>query len=231
VTNTTEAKVYQSPSGGTLPYRFYRTPGAQAAPLLLFLHGAGERGDNNLAQLKHCVADFLRYCAEHQQAITLVAPQCPTNQAWTARLAPGEVHGLTPEPSGPMAMALELVDTLVKDPAVDAKRIYISGISMGGYGTWDAISRRPDFFAAAMPICGGGDPAQAEKFAKLPIWVFHGAADPTVPVERARIMIEAMHKAGAKPGVTEYPGVGHDSWSMTYRNPDVLKWLFEQHRQ
>ena len=99
---------------------------------------------------------------------------------------------------------------------------------MGGYGTWDLISRRPELFAAAIPVCGGGDPAQAEKLAKLSIWAFHGDADPLVPVERPRDMIAAIKKAGGEPKYTEYKGVGHDAWTPTYRDNKVLDWLFEQ---
>jgi predicted peptidase len=101
---------------------------------------------------------------------------------------------------------------------------------MGGYGTWDLAARRPELFAAAVPICGGGDVKMADKLAKVPIWVFHGDKDGAVPVERSREMIAAIEKAGGKPKYTEYKGVGHDSWTATYRDPKVIAWLFEQKR-
>jgi len=121
-----------------------------------------------------------------------------------------------------------LIEALCKEYPIDKGRIYLTGLSMGGYGTWDLISRRPELFAAAIPVCGGGDPAQAEKLAKLPIWAFHGDADPLVPVERPRDMIAAIKKAGGEPKYTEYKGVGHDAWTPTYRDSKVLDWLFEQ---
>jgi predicted peptidase len=99
---------------------------------------------------------------------------------------------------------------------------------MGGFGTWDAIQRRPDFFAAAMPVCGGGDTAEGAKLTKLPIWAFHGDKDSVVQTRRTRDMIEAIRKAGGSPKMTIYPGVDHDSWSATYSSPETLDWLFRQ---
>ena len=102
---------------------------------------------------------------------------------------------------------------------------------MGGFGTWDIIAKKPDLFAAAAPICGGGEEASAEKIKKIPIWCFHGDKDPAVPVVRSRTMIAAIEKAGGKPKYTEYPGVGHDSWTATYKNPEFMKWLFSQTKE
>jgi predicted peptidase len=128
-------------------------------------------------------------------------------------------------------MALKLLDNLPKLFSVDPDRIYITGLSMGGYGTWDALQRKPDYFAAAIPICGGGDVNGAEKMKDVPIWAFHGDADGAVKVSRSRDMIEALKAAGGKPKYTEYPGGGHDSWTATYKNPEVMAWLFEQKRK
>lgn len=101
---------------------------------------------------------------------------------------------------------------------------------MGGYGTWDALARRPDFFAAAIPICGGGDPSTVEKFKHVPIWCFHGDEDRAVNVERSREMIEALKAAGGSPKYTEYAGVGHDSWTRTFQNEETFAWLFDQRK-
>jgi predicted peptidase len=125
-------------------------------------------------------------------------------------------------------MVLNLIESLSKEYRIDADRIYLTGISLGGFGVWDLASRKPGLFAAAMPICGGGDPAQAEKLAKLPMWAFHGDADLSVPVERSRDMIAAIKKAGGNPKYTEYKKVGHDAWTPTYTNDEVLDWLFKQ---
>jgi predicted peptidase len=108
--------------------------------------------------------------------------------------------------------------------------VYLTGISMGGYGSWDLAARMPEWFAAVIPICGGGDETTAPKLKGLPIWCFHGAADKAVPVERSRTMVEAVKAAGGTVQYTEYEGVGHDSWSPAYRDPATLDWLFRQRR-
>src|SRR5205823_10059822 len=112
--------------------------------------------------------------------------------------------------------ALAMLDEVMKEYKTDAKRVYLTGLSMGGMGTWSIATAMPDKFAAIVPICGRGDPKQAEKLKDLPIWCFHGEADPTVPVARSRDMIEAVKKAGGHPKYTEYPGVKHDSWLKAY---------------
>ena len=118
---------------------------------------------------------------------------------------------LAKSPTEPSALVLDLIEALCNEHRIDKDRIYLTGVSMGGYGTWDLVSRRPELFAAAIPFSGGGDPAQAEKLAKLPIWAFHGDADPLVRIERPRDMIAAIKKAGGEPKYTEYKGGGHDA--------------------
>jgi predicted peptidase len=120
---------------------------------------------------------------------------------------------------------------MLRDSAVNDNRVYITGLSMGGYGTWDALARRPNFFAAALPICGGGDPKTVARFVNVPIWCFHGDKDEAVRVQRSREMIEALKNAGGEPKYTEYAGVGHNSWTQTYANPAVFEWLFTQLRR
>jgi predicted peptidase len=121
-----------------------------------------------------------------------------------------------------------LVESMLKDLSIDPKRIYITGLSMGGYGTWDLIGRRPDLFAAAVPVCGGGDEGIAHTIKDIPVWAFHGAKDTAVKVSRTRNMIAALEKVGAKPRYTEYPDVAHDSWSLAYEDPELFRWLFAQ---
>jgi len=202
----------------SLPYRLlkpadYKKDGKETYPLVVFLHGAGERGDNNKAQLRHGVAEFAKPATRKKHPCFLVAPQCPRNTFWG-----GEQQDLI----------LGLIAALQKEYRIDAKRIYVTGLSMGGYATWALLVKKPDLFAAAIPICGGGDPATAKKIAHIPIWAFHGDRDGAVAVERSREMVAALEKAGGKPKYTEYKGVGHDSWTRTYRDPAVLAWLFEQ---
>jgi hypothetical protein len=128
----------------------------------------------------------------------------------------------------PLNLALDLVRDTIRTLPVDADRVYITGLSMGGFGTWTAITQYPDLFAGAMPICGGGDPSAADTLVSVPVWAFHGGADSTVPPERSQAMIEAIQKAGGWPRYTEYPGVGHDSWTQTYADDSALDWLLSQ---
>ena len=131
--------------------------------------------------------------------------------------------------SKPMGLVMEVIAKLRKEHDIDSSRIYIMGLSMGGYGTWDTIQRYPNLFAAAVPICGGGDETNAHRIT-IPVWAFHGDKDNAVPVERSRNMIEAMKKAGMKPKYTEYPGVSHNSWSRAFETPELLQWLFSKRR-
>jgi predicted peptidase len=232
-----EAKTYTNADAQALPYRLLKPekiePG-QRYPLVLFLHGIGERGTDNARQLLHGAGEFAKAANRRKYPCFVVAPQCPADRLWVRKdlkkLNAAE-YVMSEKPSQPMALVLELVDKLAVDLPVDKGRIYVTGLSMGGFGTWDLIQRRPEFFAAAIPICGRGDLACAAKLKNLPIWAFHGDADPLVPVDRTKSMIEAIRHAGGTPKMTLYPGVGHDSWTATYANPEVLAWLFAQKTQ
>lgn len=182
----------------------------------MFLHGAGERGKDNKAQLRHGVADFVSDASQKQHPCFVLAPQCSRGVWWMDE--------------GTHAMYVELVEKVRDQYPIDPDRIYVTGLSMGGYGTWDAIQKDPHLFAAAIPICGGGDPKQAARTQHIPIWAFHGGADPVGKPEKSRAMIEALRKIGAKPKLTEYPNVKHNSWSRTYRDRKVHDWLFAQRR-
>ncbi len=206
----------------TLPYRIYVPEGlatGQTVPLVLFLHGAGERGSDNEAQLKHGVKTIINYSVRTKQPMILLAPQCPRESWWTGRRN---------QTQNPMSLVFGLVEETIKTRPVDTNRIYITGLSMGGYGTWSAIAKKPDSFAAAIPICGGGTVSDAGKLTSVPVWAFHGSKDSTVRPEASRVMIEAIRKAGGWPRYTEYPGVQHNSWTQTYADDLVLDWLFSQ---
>jgi predicted peptidase len=231
-----EAKTYKDTHGQALPYRLLKPEKVKPDkkyPLVLFLHGAGERGADNVKQLVHGAGEFAKPENRRKYPCFVLAPQCPLNSSWqdNGRGRSSRATNATKEKSlVPMRTVMEMVDKLTAELPVDKGRIYITGLSMGGHATWDAVARRPDFFAAAIPICGAGDPAQATKLKSLPIWAFHGDKDPAVPVGRTTAMIEAVRKAGGKPKMTIYPGVGHDSWTATYANPEVLAWLFAQRK-
>ncbi len=206
-------------------------PGKPA--ILVFLHGIGERGDENLASIRLAVPDIVKQIKDAKQKVILLAPECPSSQLWAPLHRGGAGAKLTEKPAQALGLVPVLIQKKIKEFNADPDRVYITGLSMGGYGTWDLISRYgTDLFAAAMPCCGGGDPAQAsEKLKDLPIWIFHGGADPTVPVMLSRRMYTALKEAGNDDVFyKEYPGVQHDCWTQTYRNPEAWKWLFSQKR-
>jgi predicted peptidase len=227
------AEVYKSGSE-ELPYRIHLPKSMDKSkkyPLVIFLHGAGERGNENKKQLAHGAKDILKYSRSNNEPVIIIAPQCPKKKQWVNTPWGKLSHTMPKEPSIPMALAISLLKSKVNNLPVDVKRVYVSGLSMGGYGTWDIIQRMPDYFAAAIPVCGGGDSAEAPKLKNLPIWCFHGGNDRVVKTKRSQDMIAAIKKAGGSPKYTEYPGVGHNSWSATFSNKEVLKWLFEQKKK
>ena len=227
-----EARIFR-PDSGALPYRLLKPKAYdpnKRYPLVLFLHGAGERGDDNRKQLVNGTAGFSSDDVMDRHPCFVVAPQCPEDVQWVDTDWSADSHAMPELPTQSLRLALELVDSLQGEFSIDRDRIYVTGLSMGGFGTWDAIQRHPERFAAAVPVCGGGDTAYAEHIAKLPIWAFHGDIDPVVKVERSRDMIAAIKDAGGAPRYTEFPGVSHDSWTTAYANPDLYAWLFAQTR-
>jgi predicted peptidase len=229
-----EACVHTNESGETLPYRLLKPkaydPG-QTYPLVVVLHGMGERGSDNASQLVNGVSElFASDAAMDRFPAVVIAPQCPDGEdmneaSWS------NWRDETPAITGPTRLVLEIVKAVRKQFTIDSDRMYIGGLSMGGFGTWDVIQEYPDLFAAAFPICGGGDPHRAERIAQLPLWVFHGATDETVPPQLSRDMVRAIQEAGGHPGYTEYPDVGHDSWTSAFEEPRLLAWLFSQKRK
>jgi predicted peptidase len=223
-----EAKEYKA-DGKTLPYRLLRPEGTEVGkkyPLVVFLHGAGERGTDNEKQLVHGVGQFVEN--RDKYPCFLIAPQCPDGKKWVEVDWSADSHTQPKEPGEVGRLTLGLIEKAIKDLPVDPKRVYLTGLSMGGYGAWDLAARRPDLFAAVAPVCGGADEATAGKVKDLPVWAFHGAKDTAVKPARSRNMIAALEKAGGKPKYTEYPDVGHNSWDPAYRDPELFQWLFAQ---
>ncbi|MEO7046808.1 MAG: prolyl oligopeptidase family serine peptidase [Ferruginibacter sp.] len=223
---------YKNTKGDSLNYRMLY-PDAdpfRKYPLVIFLHGSGERGNDNDAQLKWGAMNFATDQNMMLHPALVVAPQCPKNMEWanfSKKEGSTERH-LLPTPSKPMELLMELIKQLIKTMPVDTNRIYITGLSMGGYGTYDAIVRYPGVFAAAMPVCGGGDVSKAASIAHLPLWIILGAEDPAVSPLNSLEMLQALTAAGAHPGFTQYPEVGHFSWLGAYSDPLMLEWLFRQ---
>ena len=226
LTKLLEAKTFTQ-GKASLSYRLLKPATVdkeKTYPLVIFLHGSGERGDDNKAQMKHGVSGFASGERMKKSPCFLIAPQCPAGRQWN-------LSAKASADAGPGKLVLDLIEETCKELPIDRKRIYITGLSMGGYGTWSLMADKPDLFAAGLPICGGGDEKKAEKYVKIPIWVFHGDKDGAVKVERSRDMVAAIEKAGGKPKYTEYPGVGHDSWTQTYSDAKVLDWLFAQKKE
>lgn len=220
-------------NGDWLLYRWHApqtlAPG-KTYPLVVFFHGAGERGADNLAQLVHGADEILSYAQKTGEDIFFIAGQVPSHEQWVDTPWSQTSHTMPASPSPAMRLALALVERTLRDFPVDPARVYVTGISMGGYGTWDAVQRRPDLFAAALPICGGGDVACAARIKDVPIWCFHGDQDGAVPTSRSRDMFRAVKAAGGNIQYREYPGVGHNCWTRTYGDETVLKWLFSQRK-
>jgi predicted peptidase len=179
-------------------------------PLMLFLHGIGERGDDLALVKTHGPPKLID--AGKQFPFIIVSPQCPRRQSWQ-----------------PTELAI-LLDEIVEKYKVDQDRIYVTGLSMGGFGTWSLAAYQPRRFAAIVPICGRGEPLTAEMLAHVSAWVFHGARDPVVPLGYSEKMAEALKRSGANVKFTIYPEAGHDAWTETYNDPRLYEWLLQQKR-
>ena len=182
-------------------------------PLVIFLHGAGERGNDLELVKKHGPPKLIDGGKDFPAIV--VSPQCKQGKWWHAQLLE-----LT-----------ALVDSIESKYKVDKSRIYLTGLSMGGFGTWALAAYTPDRFAALVPICGGGESLAALALVRTPVWAFHGAKDPVVPLKRSEDMVEALKRFKGNVQFTVYPDALHDSWTATYDNADVWKWLFEQRRE
>jgi len=216
--------------GDTLRYRqlYPDADTFRKYPLVIFLHGSGERGDDNEAQLKWGVTNFATDQNMMRHPALVIAPQCPEKLSWS-NFSRADMR-LQPTPTRPMELLIGLIHKLIKTLPVDSNRIYITGLSMGGYGTYDAIERYPHLFAAAVPVCGAGDTSKVSSIVHLPIWIFHGAEDPAVNPIYSLYMFQALTRAGSHPGFTQYPEVGHFSWLAAYSDDRMMEWLFRQHR-
>ena len=216
-------------------YRLLRPATIEPAttyPVVLFLHGAGERGNDNKRQLQYFPTWMGEAPLRSRHPCFLVAPQCREGEKWVdIDWSNPASDTQSPEPTTDLAAAIAAVDDVLQTEPADPAHLYLTGLSMGGYGTWDLAARFPGKFTAILPICGGGDEATAARIANLPIWCFHGDADDAVPVERSRRMVNAVKAAGGRPTYSELQGVGHDSWTPAYRDPAVIDWLFAQQRQ
>ena len=230
-----EKKIYTAEDGTVLNYRLL-TPDENAAgkkfPLVIFLHGAGERGSDNEKQLVHGSQMFLNPVNREKYPAYVLFPQCPEDAFWAYDIKTRKLgfDAMKEEPVMPAIFRAvkELIDTYMAYPEVDRTRIYIIGLSMGAMGTYDLVARFPEIFAAAVPICGFVDPQRLEDIEGVNFRIYHGDADPVVPVEGSRNAYRALKKAGAEVELYEFPGCGHISWNEAFSQPDFMEWLFGQ---
>lgn len=224
----------------TLPYRLLLPQGYEASkryPLVLFLHGAGERGRDNEAQLTHGGRLFLNDTVRRNFPAIVVFPQCPQTSYWSnVQIAQDSVSGRTfsfqegGAPTRPMAMLENLLEELQRQYKIKEDQFYVMGLSMGGMGTFEIVRRHPDLFAAAMPICGGAHPATAGALKRTKWWVFHGGKDNVVPPQFSEAMVTALKAQNASVLFTVYPEAGHNSWDNAFAEPQLLPWLFAQRK-
>ena len=239
--NPYEKREFKTANGNTLPYRLLFPKNydkSKKYPLILFLHGAGERGTDNEKQLVHGSKMFLEAQNRERFPAIVVMPQCPEDSYWASVKVDRDKQPMTfafdyTRPSNwPLVAAYDVVKQLVREESVDKHRLYIMGLSMGGMGTFEQVFNHSKTYAAAVPICGGADVAAYDKrVRKTPYWVFHGAADSVVPVENSRRMVERLKALKVPVQYTEYPGVNHNSWDNAFAEPELLPWLFSHSRR
>lgn len=240
-TSLYQKKEFIYAEGKVLPYRILYPENydkTKKYPLLLVLHGAGERGKDNAKQLVHGAKLFLADSNRKKFPAIVVFPQCPEESFWAAVKIDRSKQPLkidfdyTAEPSWPLVAANELVKKIITEEGVNNKKVYITGLSMGGMGTFESVYRYPELYAAALPICGGGDTLHYDKrIAKIKFWVFHGAADAVVNVALSRQMVQRLKDVNVPVNYSEYPGVNHNSWDNAFAEPDYLRWMFAQKRK
>lgn len=247
---------YQSTDNGQLTFYLY-VPRAydpqQRYPLVLLLHGGGERANpGNSAAWNRQILLSQQYAAvwgpgfpqgsgqsvQSRWPSFVVVPQLTYPHHWVSVSPHASSYSLAPQPTPALAGAMDILTLVQREfKGIDPNRRYITGLSIGGFGTWDAIERWPAYFAAAAPVSGAGDPTQAGVLVHLPVWAFHGGSDPIVPIAGSRLMIQAITAAGGHPCFTEYPGMGHVIWPQVYAVPTpnqpgsgLFAWMFAQHR-
>ena len=227
--------------GDTLPYRLLLPEGFDASrkyPLVLFLHGGGERGSDNEKQLTHGSNLFTDPLNRGAFPAVVLFPQCPGDSYWAQVEIDRSSYPIGLDfryengPTSPLQMVMRLVGEYLQAPYIDTDRVYVMGLSMGGMGTFEILHRMPDTFAAAIPICGAGVPESVSSYAaNTPLWIFHGALDQVVAPGQSVEMVDALLKAGARPGFTLYDNYNHNSWDGAFAEPGLLRWLFSHRKK
>lgn len=215
----------------TLNYKFYDSGASEKRPFIIFLHGAGERGNDNYRQLTWGVSDILTQSKALGEDPIVFIPQCPEGFRWVEVHWGDESHIQPETPSKPLEAVMKIVDSLLTVLPIDLNRIYLTGISMGGFGTWDYVIREPELFAAVIPVCGGADVEKLSQIATIPTWIFHGDSDTVVLTKRSRDAYKKLKQLGAPVLYTEFEQTGHNAWIPAYQLPELYQWLFKQRKQ
>ncbi len=220
----------------TFHYRLMRPEVVEAGktyPLIIFLHGAGERGTDNELQLLYFPAQMAEEKWRKKYPCFILAPQCRPDRKWMEVDWASPNDPVTPGEVSEQSLAVEqMIQKTLKEEAVDRSRVYLTGLSMGGFGSFDLGARHPEWFAAVAPICGAADPKKVTALRNVPVYIVHGDSDTFVPVARSRSAVKALKDAGASPVYKELPGVGHNSWTPGYSDEEgLVPWMFAQKKQ
>ena len=217
-----------------MPYRLFTPKGyepSQPYALILYLHGAGDRGTDNKKQFSQLTMWMARTKHQIETPAFILAPQCPPKPLWVDTPWKSGSYSVEQTPlSDPMKVALEILDAVQAEYNIDPDRILVTGVSMGGFGVWDLVTRYPERFAAVMPVCGAGDPSKAKHISQVPAWIFHGEKDRVVPTRGAREIVKALQEAGATPRYVEYKDQAHGVWNDAYKDEQAMAWFFSQAR-
>lgn len=230
-----KAEIFEK-SSDSLPYRILYPKDFSTSkqyPVVLFLHGAGERGNDNTTQLVHGSALFSNEENRLNFPAIVIFPQCPKEDYWSnvAVNRNQQPLGLKFQydkgPTKALQLTMALMDSIVNESFVKKDQVYVMGLSMGGMGTFEILYRKPDMFAAAIPICGGGDTEAAKIYAaKVPLWIFHGAQDNVVAPQLSLDMAAKIMEYGGQPNLSLYGDANHNSWDPAFKEPGLLAWLF-----
>ncbi|MFY0624987.1 MAG: prolyl oligopeptidase family serine peptidase [Reichenbachiella sp.] len=247
-------KNFRANNGITMPYRLFTSPSyndTTSLPLLIHLHGRGERGTDNTPKIYNNIPLFngpnsiVSPNVQYKYPSIVLVPQCSDktiNEEWAKWVGntpetPFEGLGedgsytMSPLPSESGAAVLQLIDHIIEKYNVDESRVYLTGLSMGGFGTWEYVGRRPDLFAAAVPMAGFSDPNTIDKIKHIPFWIFHGNIDKWNPVQSSRNMYDLLNESGADVRYTEYDSVGHTpAFHLAWQEPELLPWIFSQQK-
>lgn len=199
-------------------------------PLIVWLHGSGERGNDNKRQYCNGLETLDTCLNSYEFQAFLCAPQCPVNEGWSYYDVKSDIHKFNPQAPLVQKHLIELINKLIEQYPIDADRIYLMGLSMGGYGVWDLLTRYRSTFAAAVPICGGGDPTKVSSICGVPIWAFHGEEDDVVKVSNSISVMKAIadNNCNNNSMLKVVPNVGHSVWNYAIHYPGLLEWLFDQ---